>query len=105
MHTVAPPFYENSAFYVYLIAWLPFALFVALYATRSPWRFTQTGRALMSVAGSLTAVLTFVLVVLIFPEFPASMKDVLRGVLTGGVSLSGWLMLRDLITKQRSKRP
>lgn len=103
MHHI-PPFYENSAFYLYLFAWLPFAVFVAFYAARSPWRSTSTGRALMAVAGSLTAVLAFVLLVLVFPQIPGSVKDVLRVLLIGGVSISGWLMLRDLITKQRAAR-
>lgn len=102
--TPLPPFYENTAFYLYAFVWLPFALFVFRYWTRSPWRATPTGRAVMAMAGSLTVVLTFVLVVLIAPQIPGPVRDALRTVTLGGVGFAGWLLFRNLLVEQKKGR-
>lgn len=99
----SPPFWANLTFWIYLIVWLPFALFVVLYATRSPWQSTPVGRAVMSLAVSITAVLTFVLIVIVFP-IPDGAKQVLRAVVLGGVAIAGWLMVRQLLTQQNAGR-
>jgi hypothetical protein len=105
MHAAAlPPFYANTAFYLYAFVWLPFALFVARYWTHSPWRATATGRAVMALAVSLTVVLTFVLVVLVAPRIPGPIRDALRAVCLGGVGFAGWLLFRNLLTEQKKGR-
>lgn len=97
-----PSFLTNWMFWAYAFVWLPFFLFVVLYAARSPWRSTSTGRALMTLGGSLTAVLTFVLVVIAVP-LPAEVRDMLRGLTLGGVAIAGWMLLRELIRLQKSR--
>lgn len=104
MPAVLPPFYENTAFYLYAFVWAPFALFVVRYWTHSPWRATPTGRAVMALAVSLTIVLTFVLVVLVAPQIPAAIRDALRSVTLGGVGLAGWLLFKNLLAEQRRGR-
>lgn len=88
-------FYANWAFYAYLFVWLPFACSTALYAARSPWRSLPIGRALMTLLASLTAVLTFVLFVLVVPV-PKHVIDILRGLTLGAVGIAGWMLLRQI---------
>lgn len=99
-----PSFLTNWLFWAYAFVWLPFFLFVVLYATRSPWRSTSTGRALMTLGGSLTAVLTFVLFVIAVP-ISAEMRDMLRGATLGSVAIAGWMLLRELIRLQKTQGP
>lgn len=101
---IRPPFYENTAFYLYAFVWLPFVLFVYRYWTHSPWRLTPAGRAVMALAGSLTVVLTFVLVVLVAPQIPGPVKDALRTITLGGVGFAGWSLYKNLLTEQRKGR-
>lgn len=103
MH-LPPPFWENPAFYMYFLAWLPFFLFVVLYATRSPWRQSATGRGLMAVSMAITAVLSFVLLVMAWPTMPDQIKDTIRAVLMGGVTIAGFLQLRNLLVLQKQRR-
>jgi hypothetical protein len=98
-----PPFYANWTFWAYAFVWLPFALFVVLYGCRSPWRSTAVGRGLMTLAGAITAVLTFVLVVLAVP-IPPEVRDLLRGATLGGVAIAGWLQLKNLVQIQNRHR-
>lgn len=93
------PFYENLMFWAYAFVWLPFALFVVLYGVRSPWRSTSVGRGLMTLAASITAVLSFVLLVIAVP-IPADVRDLLRGATLGSVGLAGWLQLKNLLVIQ-----
>jgi hypothetical protein len=88
-------FYLDWAFYAYLFVWVPFASSTALYALRSPWRTLPIGRALMTLLGSLTAVLTFVLFVLMVP-IPKQAVDILRGLTLGAVGIAGWMLLRQI---------
>ena len=90
-----PVFYEDWAFYAYLFTWVPFACSTALYARRSPWRLLPIGRALMTLLASLTAVLTFVLFVLMVP-IPKPAIDTLRGLTLGAVGIAGWMLLRQI---------
>lgn len=99
-----PPFYENTAFYLYVFVSLPYYLFVVRYWTHSPWRETPAGRAVMALALSLTVVLTFVLIVLIAPQIPGAVRDALRAVCLGNVGFAGWLLFRSLIVEQRKGR-
>jgi hypothetical protein len=90
------PWYTNLTFWAYAFAWLPFFLFVVIYATKSPWQTTPVGRGMMALAASLTAVLTFVMVVISVP-LPDDVKTLLRGATMGGVALSGYLQLKNLL--------
>lgn len=94
-----PPFWSNWVWWAYAFVWLPFALSAALYALRSPWRVTAVGRALMTLLGSLTAVLSFVLFVMAVPV-PEHVSDLLRGLTLGSVGIAGWLLLREIHTLQ-----
>lgn len=102
--TALPPWYANSAFWLYLFVWLPIALFVVLYWFRSPWRSTGPGQAVMALAASLFAVLSFVLIVLVFPQIPTQLKDILRTALLSGVGIAAWVLLKNLRTEQRRGR-
>lgn len=97
------PFWTNWAWWAYLFVWVPFALSAVLYATRSPWRRSPMGRALMTLLGSLTAVLSFVMVVLAVPVDPRII-DTLRGLTLGSVGIAGWLLLRQMLTEQKRAR-
>lgn len=100
----APHFWLNPAFYMYVLAWLPFFLFVVLYAARSPWRHSATGRGLMAVSMAITAVLSFVLLIMVWPTMPDQIKDTIRAVLMGGVTIAGFLQLRNLVVLQKQRR-
>lgn len=93
-------FWLNWVWYAYLFVWVPFALCTALYAARSPWRTHAIGRALMTLLGSLTAVLTFVLFVMAVPV-SKDVTDVLRGLTLGSVGLAGWMLLRQIHVLQK----
>lgn len=97
------PFWSNWIWWAYFFVWMPFALCAALYAFRSPWRALPIGRALMTLLGSLTAVLSFVLFVMAVPV-PRGVMDVLRGLTLGSVGLAGWMLLRQ-ITVIQARRP
>jgi hypothetical protein len=97
--TATPAFWANWVFYAYAVVWLPFACATVLYAARSPWRERPVGWALMTLLGSLTAILTFVLVAMAVP-LPRDVIDVLRGLTLGGVSVAGWLLLRQIYVLQ-----
>jgi hypothetical protein len=101
---VRPAFYANWIFYAYLFVWLPFAASTALYAIRSPWRARPIGRALMALLGSLTAILSFVLVAMAMP-LPREVIDVLRGLTLGSVGLAGWMILRQIHVLQGHTPP
>lgn len=96
-------FWSSWVWWAYVFVWAPFATAAALYAFRSPWRVTAVGRSLMTLLASLTAVLTFVLVILAVP-LDESISSVLRGVTLGGVGVAGWMFLRELIVLQRQRQ-
>lgn len=89
------PFWQNWVWWAYLFVWVPFAASAALYGLRSPWRHSAIGRAFMTLLGSLTAILSFVLVLLAVP-LSTGLADWLRGVTLGGVGLAGYLLLRQI---------
>lgn len=89
------PFWSNWVWWAYAFVWLPFAGCTILYAVRSPWRLTPIGRALMTLLGSLTAILTFVLFVMAVPV-PERVADVIRGLTLGCVGIAGYLLLRQI---------
>lgn len=97
------PFFANWVFWLYVSVLLPYGLFVFFYARRSPWRDSHTGRGLMAVAASITAVLSFAVIALVAP-IPENVRDWLRVVLLGAVEYAGWLQLRNLLREQRTRR-
>ena len=99
-----PAFYANWAFWAYAFVWIPFAASSALYAARSPWRALPVGRALMTLLGSLTAVLTFVMIAVAVP-LPHRLIDVLRGLTLGSVGIAGWMLLRQIHVLQHRGDP
>ena len=99
-----PAFYAYWPFWAYLFVWVPFAASSALYAARSPWRALPVGRALMTLLGSLTAVLTFVMIAVAVP-LPERLIDVLRGITLGSVGIAGWMLLRQIHVLQHEAIP
>jgi hypothetical protein len=98
-----PPFYERLPFYLYLLTLLPFALCLFFYGIRSPWRVSPMGRALISLLTSLTAVLGWAVLVQI-TEIPRPVLDAMRAVLLGGVALTGWVLLSNIVRLQQDRR-
>lgn len=94
------PFWGNWIFWSYAFVWIPFACSTVLYGTRSPWRTLPIGRALMLLLGSLTAILTYVLVLIAVPV-PETLGDIIRGVTLGGVGTAGYLLLRQIYILQK----
>lgn len=98
------PFWSSLAFWMYVLAGMPFALFVGFYAVRTPaWKRNPLGRALMTQAASLTAVFTYICLLLAV-EVPRDVKDALRALLLGGVTIAGWLMFKNLLREQSRSR-
>ncbi|MGY1773493.1 putative phage holin [Blastococcus sp. SYSU D00813] len=94
------PFYADLTFWMYVVAGAPYAAFVGFYAVRTPsWRRTPVGRALMSQAVSLTAVFAYICLLLAVPV-PEEVKDLLRALLIGGVTIAGALMFKNLLVEQ-----
>lgn len=97
-------FYANWVFWLYAALFLPFALFVAFYATRTPdWRRSPEGRALMILAGSIVAVVAFALLAQV-TTIPPTVRDVLRVITLGGVAVAGWYLFLNLLRRQRDRR-
>lgn len=96
--------YLNLTFYMYAVAGAPFVAFVVFYAWRTPaWKRNPVGRGLMTQAASLAAVFIYICVLLAF-GVPDWVKDALRAVLLGGVTIGGTLMLRNLLVEQEKRR-
>lgn len=97
------PFYRDLTFWMYALPCALYCAFVFFYATRSPWRLTAVGRAVMTQTASLAAVFFYICLVLAVP-FPEGIKDTLRAVLIGGVTIGGALMLKSLLVEQGKRR-
>ena len=98
------PFYENIAFYMYVAAGAPYAAFVGFYWVRTPtWRQTPIGRGLMAQALSLTAMFAYICLLLAVPV-SEELKDMLRALLLGGITIAGALMLKNLLVEQSKQR-
>jgi hypothetical protein len=95
-------FVARLPFWLYLLTLLPFALCLFFYGTRSPWRASPMGRALISLLISLTAVLGWAVLVQI-TEIPRPVLDAMRAVLLGGVALTGWVLLANIRRLQRER--
>ena len=88
------------AFWMYVIAGAPYAAFVGFYAIRTPtWKRSAVGRGLMSQAVSITAVFAYI-ALLLAVDVPEDVKDVLRALLLGGITIAGALMLKNLLVQQ-----
>lgn len=97
-------FVENWVFWLYAFLFVPYALFVGFYATRTrDWRLTPEGRALMILAASIVAVLAFAMVAQV-TTIPPHIRDALRAVTLGGVGTAGWYLFLNLLRRQRDRR-
>jgi hypothetical protein len=95
-----PPFYADLTFWMYFVAGLPFALFVGFYAIRTPtWKRTAVGRALMTQSSALAATFYYICLLLAV-NVPEDVKQVLRSLLIGGVTIGGALMFKNLLVEQ-----
>lgn len=98
------PWYLSLTFWMYVLAGAPYLTFVLLYAIRTPtWKNTSVGRGLMTQAGSLAAVFTYICLLLAV-DVPDELKATLRALLIGGVTIAGALMLRNLMVEQAKNR-
>lgn len=83
-----------------LLATLAPFLACALRYSRSPWRDSELGRALMLLFGSISAVLMLgVIARLTDPEHPITW--VARVLLLAAVQVAGWLIYRQITRYQR----
>lgn len=96
-------FYVNWAFWLYLSAWVPYTLFVALYAFRSPWYRSALGRSLLLSKTVIAVLLTHALLIVVLgADYPG--REYVRGFLVGGVIVAGWVQLLTLVRLQRQAR-
>lgn len=92
--------YADYTFWMYAVPAALYWAFVGFYAIRSPaWKRTAVGRGLMTQAGSLAAVFTYICLLLAV-AVPQDIKDTLRALLIGGVTIAGALMLKNLLVEQ-----
>lgn len=91
--------YRDPMFYMYALPCALYFAFVYFYWSRIPaWRHNQIGRAMMTQAMSLAAVF-FYICVMIAIDVPDELKDMLRALLIGGVTIGGALMLKSLLVE------
>lgn len=96
-------FWTRFDFWLYLAAWIPYAGFVVLYATRSPWYRTGLGRSLLLSKTVVAVLLTHALLIVIFGRrYPG--VEYVHGFLVGGVIVAGWYQLAYLTRLQRQAR-
>jgi hypothetical protein len=99
-----PPFYAEPTFYQYLATWAVFTACLLFYGLRSPWRESSVGKAMVTLYGSLVAILTLVLLILVglIPE--GQPRDLLRTLTLGGMTLAGAVQLAAILRLQRRDR-
>lgn len=82
-----------------IVAYLvPLILFITLYAMRSPWTSTELGKALMYQKSSFLLVVCVVIASIAFPGYFG--RDWVRIVIFGGVSISLWVDVINLLHYQ-----
>jgi cytochrome c biogenesis protein CcdA len=92
----------TGTFLLYAMTLLPFAAFVPYYWVTVPrWWRNRISVMLMMLGVSMVSVLVFVLIALAFPGLPQDVRDYLRVVTLGGVSVAGWLLLANLHIEHR----
>lgn len=90
----------SLTFFMYATPAALYTAFVACYAIRTPtWKHTAVGRGLMTQAASLAAVFAYICL-LVAVDLPDDIKDTLRALLIGGVTIAGALMLKNLLVEQ-----
>ena len=90
-------------FWLFLGTLLPYALCLAFYGLRSPWRMSPVGRGLFALYAALVAVLGYAVIAQV-AVIPPSVRDALRALLLGGVALAGWVQLANILRLQRDRR-
>lgn len=96
--------FRDPAFWLYFLAWLPYALYVVIYGFGSPWYQSRIGRGLLLTKLAIVLVLTNALIIITLGDYPA--KDTVRGVLLGLVIVAAWYqliaMVRILLAARRN---
>ena len=87
---------------LYWLSMFPVATFVLLYALRSRWWVTDTGRIIMGLCISLTYVTGLSLVRFIFNDFPG--EDVFRIAGYLAINIGLWHMVLTLTRIQKATR-
>lgn len=89
----------ESVIYAIIFAIVPAPILFAAYYTRSPWRASQIGRALMTFAVTFSVFMLFVSISVFFGDWNG--KDALRLVIYGGVGKALWGLFFTLRRSQR----
>ena len=95
-------FYKQPGFWLYLAVWLPYTLLVIIYGLGSPWYASPIGRAFWLSKLALSLLLTFVLTIWIFGQYPGLSE--VRSALMVVLALGAWYQLAVVIRIQRAKR-
>ena len=96
-------FWVQPMFWLYFSTWVVFTACLLVYTLRSPWQRSGVGRAMVTLYGSLVAILTMVLLFLmdVIPE--GSARDFLRSLTLGCVTLAGTVQLVTILRHQRRR--
>lgn len=89
-------------FCAYAMVLLPFLLFVIFYGTKSPWKTTAPGRALMILSCTLVIVLINTLLTIAFGAYFG--QPMVRIIVIGSSFTSGWYLLITLLRLQYKGR-
>lgn len=96
------PFYAELDFWLYAMCAAIFTACFVMYGLRSRWRSSGwIGWALLTLYGSLSAILGFVMLVLSGALPEGGPRDVVRSILLGGVAIAGALHLSQILRLQR----
>ena len=95
-------FWTRWEFWLYLAAWAPYTAFVLLYGFRSPWYRSALGRSLLLSKTVIAVLLTHVLLLVIFGDYPG--RGAVRAFMVGAVIVAGWYQLTTLVRLQRQAR-
>lgn len=94
--------YSVWVFWIYLLTLVPFAMTSLFYGLRSPWWTSHIGRSLLITQVAIVSVLLNVLAAVIFDDY--ELRDFVRTVLLGGVTIAGWYQFGSIIREQRRGR-
>lgn len=90
--------------WVVWLALLPLIGFVVVYSTRSPWRSTWIGIALLLQKVLLTLLVIVILIGLFWPEMPG--REIIRLVVFLACVVTFWLdFIQALVIQHRARHP
>lgn len=81
-------FWSQPDFWLYFVAWLAFLSLASIYGFGSPWYGSPVGRSLLLMKVAILAVLTHVLLLFVFGDYPGS--NLVRFITLSGVTVIAW---------------